>query len=94
MRYLLVLVLLAGCATPEQRAAREAKYIAELENRCAKVGFKPDTDAMAQCKLNLMTADRANETARAGVAAQNVSNMQNATKPAPVPPPYGTWRTY
>lgn len=92
MRYLCVLVLLVGCATPEQRAAREALYIAELEKRCVKIGFKPESPEMAHCKLSLMNSDEASANARAGVAAQNVANMREATKLKVTPPP--AFRTY
>lgn len=90
--YPVVLLLLIGCSTPAERAAREAAYLAELETRCAKIGFKADTEAMAQCKLSMMNSDEASVNAQAAVAAQNRRNMQEATRLRVTPPP--PMRTY
>lgn len=47
MKYmLLVVVLVAGCATPEQWAQQ---VIAEFGPYCEKLGYKKDTDAWRQC---------------------------------------------
>lgn len=80
MKYMMVLILLAGCASPEQRAARESAYISALEARCEKLGFARDTDAITKCKLDMMMADRASANARASVAAQNAANVREAMK--------------
>lgn len=61
-----LIVLLAGCATPEQRGA----YIAEHIERtfgptCKAMGYQPETDKYRECKLSLFNAD----TQRTGAAA-------------------------
>ena len=80
MRYVLLALLLVGCSTPEERAARMEAMIAKAEDACVKIGFKPGTDAMANCKLSLLNSADANATARAGVAAQNAANVREAMK--------------
>lgn len=47
MRYMLLIgLLVAGCATPEQWAKQ---VIAEYGPYCEKLGYKKDTDAWRQC---------------------------------------------
>ncbi len=82
--YAVVPVLLIGCATPEQRAARQTAMIAKASEACEKLGFKPETEAMANCRLQMITSAESNATMRAGVSAQNVRNMQEATKLRPI----------
>ena len=77
---LLAGILLPACATPEQRAARTDAMIAKAGAACEKLGFTPGTDAMANCKLQLLNSAQADATARAGVAAQNAANTREAMK--------------
>ena len=46
MRYLVLLLMLAGCATPEQRAMQA---MAEFGPYCQKLGYQRDTDAWRHC---------------------------------------------
>lgn len=77
--------VLIGCATPEQRAARQERQIAKATETCGKLGFKPETEGMANCRLQLITAEEANAVRQSGVAAQNVRNVQEATRLRPTP---------
>src|SRR6266853_404601 len=49
----LVLSVLAGCATPEEREDRERaqqeQYWSSLRASCSQYGFQPGTSAFAQC---------------------------------------------
>lgn len=71
MRYLLVVLVLTGCATPEQQKAaedaRNAAYRESLFRQCEAIGFQRNTDPIKQCVLTLH--------------GQNVSAQQN--QPAP-----------
>lgn len=72
MRYaLLAVFVLSGCATPADRAARMDAMIAKAGEACEKLGFKPDTDAMANCKLQLLNSADANSAARGNAAIQS-----------------------
>lgn len=77
---LTAVIVLSACATPEQRAERESKYLAELEDRCLKMGFKTETEGMANCKLSLSNADRQAEGQAAAVRAANRATVREATK--------------
>lgn len=54
MRYLLLALLLASCATPEERAERD---IAAHAPYCDKMGYQRDTDAWRSC-IQQAAADR------------------------------------
>jgi hypothetical protein len=66
--YLAVLLVLAGCATPEQRAydqrQRQAAYANALTQKCVAYGFKEGEAAMANCRMQLDTAVRQQAAAR------------------------------
>ena len=65
MRYMLILVLLAGCAH-ERQERRMAQYHA----RCSAYGFTPGTGDFAVCMQNLDMQNRAEgEAAMRGGAA-------------------------
>ena len=49
MRYLLIAVLLAGCATPEQKADR---MISRFGPVCDKLGYEKNTDKWRDCVLS------------------------------------------
>lgn len=71
MRYLILVVLLAGCMTPEYRAERA---IARHGPYCEKLGFQPNTDQWRGC---ILQADQASNAA--GQAASQ-SILQNRAK--------------
>jgi len=50
MRYLLIAVLLAGCATPEQRAD---KMVARYGPICDRLGYNRTSDAWRDCVVKL-----------------------------------------
>lgn len=58
---LIALVVLAGCATPEERAARVQKDVESMIQTygpgCEKLGYKPDTDQWRDCVIKLSTKD-------------------------------------
>jgi len=66
MRYLLVVLIVAGCATPEERAeeaiARHAPY-------CEKLGFEKASDGWRNCIMS-------EEQARRGRAASSAAASQ------------------
>jgi len=52
-------LLLAGCATPQQRAQEMAAYIEENYGpTCVTLGYKPDTDAYRNCMLSMYNTDQ------------------------------------
>jgi hypothetical protein len=55
MRYLLIAVLLAGCATPEQRADR---MISRFGPICDKLGYEKDSDKWRDCVVSQSNAPR------------------------------------
>jgi hypothetical protein len=56
MRYvLLIAVLLAGCATPEQRADKAAEKFGPY---CERLGLKAKTPEWAQCVQSEVTSRR------------------------------------
>jgi len=46
MRLLLILLLLAGCATPEQKAD---KMVERYGPACSKLGYQADSDKWRDC---------------------------------------------
>lgn len=57
----LLAALLAGCATPEERAARVQAEVQEMIQvygpGCERMGFAKDTDPWRQCILRLSARD-------------------------------------
>ena len=49
MKAVILVLLLTGCATPEQRGAY-------LGNICERYGFAPNTTGYDHCKIGLMNA--------------------------------------
>jgi len=49
MRYLLIALVLAGCATPEKRAENA---IAKFGPYCEKLGYSKDSDKWRECIHN------------------------------------------
>lgn len=58
MRYLLIAVLLAGCATPEQRAS-SAKWYADniYSPRCEGAGLPKGTEQHRACVVGMTIAN-------------------------------------
>lgn len=54
--YLLVL-LLAGCATPEQRQARIDTMIANMGRACEKIGHAQGSEQYKECVTRLLAAE-------------------------------------
>ena len=58
----LLMLFIAGCATPEQRAAQVEREVEELIRvygpGCEKLGFKGDSDQWRDCVLRLATKDK------------------------------------
>ncbi len=65
MRLALILLLLAGCATPEQRAERD---IAKFAPYCEKLGHQRDTDKWREC-IQTNVSDAKATASRASAAA-------------------------
>lgn len=74
MRYLLLVIFLSACATAEERAARS---VATYGPYCERLGFQPNSNQWREC----IQRERADRTARAGVAAQNAANVREAMRP-------------
>lgn len=56
MRYLLIAVLLAGCATPEQQAANMKRYADNVYGpQCEGLGMKKDTEEYRYCIVQMAT---------------------------------------
>jgi hypothetical protein len=57
----LLIALLSGCATPEERAARVQAEVEEMMRvygpGCEKLGFAKDTEQWRQCVLHLSSRD-------------------------------------
>lgn len=78
-------VLLAGCATPEQRAAAQQQYVERLKGACSNYGFQFGTPEFANC---MMTLDREVQRASAAnnaVMLQQGVQMMNQSGPQPFP---------
>lgn len=54
MRYVLIALLLAGCASRSELMERQMTSYVPM---CEKLGFKADTDAFRDCQLRLYQAD-------------------------------------
>lgn len=54
MRYVLLLLLLAGCASDD---SRRKQAIAHYGKRCAAIGYTWDTDTWRDCMLQLRQQD-------------------------------------
>lgn len=70
MRIALIALLLAGCATPEQRAARAIERYAPF---CEKLGFKANTDPWRQCIQQQADSDFAQRSAASRAIIQQMN---------------------
>lgn len=83
MRWM-VLLLLVGCASPQEyanrqqaeREQREANYVASLESRCRSIGYSDGTMEFRQCMLQLHSINAGNQS-----ALQNAIIMQQFNRP-------------
>lgn len=68
LTFIPVLVILAGCMTPEHRALQEEKnidaMIAVYGRACDKLGFHRDTDAWRNCVLQLNASNEIHQYTR------------------------------
>lgn len=82
----LLVLLISGCATPEQRAARqaaeqerfrqgEAEYNRQLRAQCESVGYKPDTDPWRNCLIQLHTANQQRDAALRAAILQGIASQ-------------------
>ena len=69
MRYLLLVLLLSGCASPEQKAARD---IVRYAPYCETLGYQPNTNDWRQC----VREERANAVAASQRAVNNAATLQ------------------
>lgn len=70
MRYVLIALLLCGCATQEQR-------LAKAEETCEKIGYAPGTDKFLDCKAEEYRADRARRAAASRAAVKPTTTCQS-----------------
>ena len=93
MRLLTVLLflLLAGCATPEQIAERQrqealqreqaaANYWRRLNAHCSQIGYQPNTDGFRNCVLQLHQSE---QQQRAAIGAAIIGSGMLKPPPAP-----------
>lgn len=66
---LAVLVVLGGCASAEQRAARRDAILDNFATICEKIGYARGTEQNKSCVLDLVKADMAGEPARAAASS-------------------------
>lgn len=81
---LLGMLALSGCQSSDMTVAEE---IQEYGGRCQAYGFKPGTDAYANCVLQFhdqqVASDRQRRTAMAAAVAGAGDSMSNTYKPSP-----------
>lgn len=85
MRYLLIVLLLAGCATPltpDQRAQRLAdetnKLIAKFGPACERIGLAPASDSWANCVVKLSQEEEAENAASRAAWANALKSYGDA----------------
>jgi hypothetical protein len=61
---LLLSVMLAGCATPQEIELRRQQQEQADIRSCVELGFKPGTDSFADCRLRLVEMRSRERTAR------------------------------
>jgi hypothetical protein len=66
MRYLTVLLLLAGCATPEERADR---MISSFGPTCERLGYQQGSDKYRDCIVQMHSADQQRRSGASTAAA-------------------------
>ena len=74
-----ILILLSGCQTSEQTAARKAHIDAAEDSQCRSWGAKPGTSDYLHCRENLNAQDAARRQAALAFLA---------SRQTPMPQPY------
>ena len=80
----LLLALMAGCATPQQKAEQRAadeqqrakEYRVMVENQCFAYGFKPNTAEWPRCLMQVDMANRQQDAARRQMIQQEYVRQQ------------------
>jgi len=84
---IVAVVTLAGCATPQEQAARQEafqrNYWNSIAEQCQRMGFQPNTDPARQCALSLHTQVQASQ-------AQNAQPQYQAPRRPRYQPPLTT----
>ena len=75
------LLALAGCVSPQERAAEIAAQQQADYAECTRLGFKPNTEALSNCLLKLQE-----------IRAQQENT--DAIERANAPRPWGPWGPY
>lgn len=88
--------VLSGCLSAEQRAANQAlreqqsaqdreyrqrAYQQSLVNQCYAIGYRPETDGMRNCVLQLHQAAQAEEAQKKAMILQYMLNQQPQPRP-------------
>jgi len=68
----LVALLLSGCTT-----LSPAEVAAQDQDTCANYGFKPGTDAFAQCRLQLAEGHHIDDVRQRAAIADSLQQMSN-----------------
>lgn len=87
MRYLVILLALAGCATPLTPEQQAARLIAKFGPLCEQLGHDRSSDGWRNCVMQAWTVEIQQEQANAATsaaAAANVANVQRAMQQRPV----------
>lgn len=69
MRYLLIALMLSGCATQERIEAARQIMLDNASKNCTQMGFKNGTSEHSTCQLELVKSVIAGQTAIAAGAA-------------------------
>lgn len=70
-------LLIAGCASREEREQRES---AEDHQKCVSFGVKPQTEAYANCRVQMMQVRAQEKAARAAKRRAIMQNYNNTTR--------------
>ena len=83
MRYLIVLFMLAGCATDDEAEARAqaAAYRDGVRNQCRAYGFKDDTPEFRDCLMRIDMANRQQWEAQRQMLLQQQIYQQGVFRP-------------
>lgn len=89
MRYLVVLVVLAGCTTQAERQqrdyeaeqARARAYTQQVDGQCRSYGFKDGTPEFRDCVMRVDTANRQQWEAQRQMLLQQYIQQQGIFRP-------------
>lgn len=92
LHYILVMLAISGCATPEQKAAqaqaeaeaqrqRDYAYSLGLERQCDAIGYQRDTDPWRACIMQLHGQAQAQNAQMRAIILQQY--LQGQQRPAP-----------